>query len=129
MQQLASKILTSCRYHAYKTNGKNNLDLSFGCGVYLKNTKLCICVNFKKLNVWTKKGSMSFKFNNYYDWTWNIFKILDGYLKYPSISISLKDKYKITFVNDYCLFIWQVMLFRVKNKPLVYKKLVSKYFI
>jgi hypothetical protein len=64
MQQLASKIIISYWYHTYKTNERNNLDFSFGCGFYLRNIKLCICINFKKLDVETKKWSMSFKFSD-----------------------------------------------------------------
>jgi hypothetical protein len=38
---------------------------------------------------------------------------LNGYLGYHQIFITLKDRYKITFVTNLGTFIWKVMLFGV----------------
>jgi hypothetical protein len=37
--------------------------------------------------------------------------------KLPSISIALKDRYKITFITNWGAFVWMVMPFGVKNGP------------
>jgi hypothetical protein len=66
-----------------------------------KNGKLRICINFKKLNVATKKDPYSLPF---IDEVLNIvlgymaFFFKDEYSGYHQISIALKDKYKTTFI-------------------------------
>jgi hypothetical protein len=73
-----------------------------------KNGKLKICVDFKKLNVATKKDPYPLLFR---DEMLNIvagyeaYSFLDGYLRYHQIFISPKDKYKTTFVGDWGAFI------------------------
>ncbi len=68
-----------------------------------KNGKLKICIDFKKLNVATKKDPHPLLFTNE---VLNIvaryeaYSFLNGYLRYHQISVSPKDRYKITFVID-----------------------------
>jgi hypothetical protein len=67
-----------------------------------KNGKLRICINFRKINIATKKD-MALPFTNE---VLNIvaryeaYSFLDGYLGYCQIFIALKDRYKIAFVID-----------------------------
>jgi hypothetical protein len=96
-----------------------------------KNGKLRIYIDFRKLNVATKKDPYPLFF---IDEVLNIVKryeaysFLDGYLGYHQISITLKDKYKIAFVTDWGALIWKVMPFGVKNEPPTYQKDVTKAF-
>ncbi len=53
---------------------------------------------------------------------------LDGYLGYHHISITPKDRSKITFVTDWGAFVCMVMPFGVKNGPPTFQKVVSKAF-
>ncbi len=46
------------------------------------------------------------------------YSFLDGYLGYHHICIAPKDRYKTSFVTDWEAFIWWVMPFGVKNRPL-----------
>jgi len=68
-----------------------------------KNGKLKIYIDFKKLNVATKKDPYSLPF---IDEVLNTvarcetYSFLDGYSRYHQISIALKDKYKIVFVTN-----------------------------
>jgi len=68
-----------------------------------KNGKLRIYIDFRKLNVATKKDPYPLSFINE---VLNIvigykaYSFLDGYLGYRQIFIALKDKYKIAFVID-----------------------------
>jgi hypothetical protein len=81
-----------------------------------KNGKLIICIDFKKLNVATKKDPYPLPFTNE---VLNIvvgyeaYFFLDGYLGYHQISVALEDKYKITFVINQGAFMWKVMPFGV----------------
>ncbi len=76
-------------------------------------------MDFRKLNIATKKDSYPFPFIN------EVIKIivghevytfLDGFYGYQQISITLKDdKYKIIFVTNYGAFVWVLIPFGVKN--------------
>ncbi len=81
-----------------------------------KNVKLKIYINFRKLNVATKKDPYPLPFTNEVLNTiagYEINSFLDGYSGYHQISITPKDKYKTTFVIDLGAFIWKVMSFGV----------------
>jgi hypothetical protein len=73
-----------------------------------KNSKPIICINFKKLNVATKKDPYPLPF---IDEVLNAiaryeaYSFLDGYSGYHQISIALEDRYKTTFVVDEGAFI------------------------
>ncbi len=73
-------------------------------------------MDFKKLNVATKKDPYRLPFTNE---VLNIvvgyeaYLLLNGYLGYHQISIILENLYKIVFVIDWGAFIWEVMSFGV----------------
>lgn len=76
-------------------------------------------MDFRKLNIATKKYSYSFPFTNE---VINIivghevFTFLDGFYGHQQISITLKDdKYKIIFVIECGAFVWVSMPFGVKK--------------
>jgi hypothetical protein len=67
------------------------------------NGKLKICINFKKLNVATKKDPYALSFTHEVLNTvvgYETYSFLNGYAWYDQISIAPKDKYKTTFVID-----------------------------
>jgi hypothetical protein len=88
-----------------------------------KKRKFRIYVDFKKLNVATKKDPFPLPF---IDEILNImvrceaYSFLDGYSWYHHISINLEDKYKTTFGIDWRTFILRVMPFGIKNGPLTF---------
>jgi hypothetical protein len=43
-----------------------------------------------------------------------LYSFLDGYFGYHQISIAPKDKYKTTFVTNWGVFTWVVMLFELR---------------
>jgi hypothetical protein len=62
--------------------------------------KLRICIDFKKLNVTTKKDPYPLPFTNEMlniIAKYEAYSFLDGYLGYYQISIALEDKYKTAF--------------------------------
>jgi len=69
-----------------------------------KNGKLIICMDFRKLNVTTKKDPYPLPFTNE---VLNIvvgyeaYSFLDRYSRYHQISIAPKDIYKIAFVTNW----------------------------
>jgi hypothetical protein len=71
--------------------------------VLKKNGKLRIYIDFRKLNVATKKDPYPLPFT---DEVLNIvarydaYSFLDGYSKYHQISITPEDRYKTSFVTD-----------------------------
>jgi hypothetical protein len=96
-----------------------------------KNVKLKIYIDFRKLNVATKKDPYPLPFT--YEVLniitgYEAYSFLVGYLGYHQISIAPKDKYKIAFVKNWRAFIWKVMLFGMKNGPVTYHKIVTKTF-
>jgi hypothetical protein len=96
-----------------------------------KNGKLKTYIDFKKLNVTTKKDPYSLPFIDEMLNTitrYEIYAFLDGYSRHHQIFIALEDKYKVAFVIDFGAFIWKVMLFGVKNGPPTYHKAISKTF-
>jgi hypothetical protein len=81
-----------------------------------KNGKLRIYIDFKKLNVATKKDPYLLPFifevlNTVIGY--EAYSLLDGYSRYHQISITPKDKYNIAFVKDLGAFIWKVMSFGI----------------
>jgi hypothetical protein len=68
-----------------------------------KKGKLRICINFKKLNVTTKKDPYPLPFADEMLNTivgYEAYSFLNGYLRYHQISITPKDRYKIAFVTN-----------------------------
>jgi len=92
-----------------------------------KNGKLKIYMDFKKLNVATKKDPYPLPFTNEVLNT-IAYSFLDAYSRYHQISIAPKDIYKTTFVTNLGAFIWKVMSFGVKNGPPRYQRAMTKAF-
>ncbi len=68
-----------------------------------KNGKLRICVDFKELNVATKKDPYPLPITNEVInivAKHKVYTFLDGFLGYHQISITLEDYHKITFVKN-----------------------------
>jgi hypothetical protein len=68
-----------------------------------KNAKLRICIDFKKLNVATKKDPYPLPFTDEMLNTvigYEAYFFLDGYSGYHQIFIAPEDRYKTTFVID-----------------------------
>ncbi len=96
-----------------------------------KNGKLKICVDFRKLNVATKKDPYPLPFTNEVInivAKHEVYTFLNGFFGYHHISIASKDKYKIAFVTDLGAFVWVVMPFGVKNGPPIYQREITKAF-
>jgi putative transposase len=77
-----------------------------------KNGKLVTCIDFRKLNVATKKDPYPLPF---IDEMLNTITRYEAYsfLRHHQISIVLEDRYKIAFVIDLGVFIWKVMSFKI----------------
>jgi hypothetical protein len=72
--------------------------------VPMKNGKLKICIDFRKLNVATKKDPYPLPFTDEMMNTiagYEIYSLLDGYLGYHQIFIAPGDRYKTTFVINW----------------------------
>ncbi len=97
-----------------------------------KNGKLKIYVEFRKLNVATKKDPFSLPFTyeviNMVDGQCEAYSFLDVYSRYHQISIALGNIYKTSFVINWGSFIQKVMPFGVKNGPLTFLKAMTKRF-
>ncbi len=57
-----------------------------------------------------------------------IYSFLDKFFSYHQIMITLKDKYKTTFIIKWGIFMWLVMPFRLKNAPPTYQQVVNMVF-
>ncbi len=100
-----------------------------------KNGKLKICIDFKKLNVTTKKDPYPLLFIDEMLNTlvrYESYSFLDGYSGYHQISIALKDKYKTAFVINWGGFymggdaIWSKQ--RTSNISKSYDQNIKKVF-
>jgi len=81
-----------------------------------KNGKLKIYINFRKLNIATKKDLYPLPFITEVlniVARYEVYSFLDGYSGYLQISMPPKDRYKITFVINLGPSIWKVMSFGV----------------
>jgi hypothetical protein len=81
-----------------------------------KNGKLRICIDFRKSNATTKKDPYPLPFTDEVLNTiagCETYSFLDGYSRHHQISIVPVDRYKISFVTDWGVFIWKVMLFGI----------------
>jgi len=88
-----------------------------------KNGKLRICVDFKKLNMATKKSPYSLPFMDEVINTivgHEVYTFWDEFSKYHQISMTLEDQHKTTFVTNWGACVWVVMPFGNKNGPLTY---------
>jgi hypothetical protein len=88
-----------------------------------------IYINFKKLNVATKKNPYPLHFINEVINTvvgYEAYSFLNGYSKYHQIFITLKDRCNTIFVTNEGTFIWKVMSFEIKNGPPTYHIIVTK---
>jgi hypothetical protein len=68
-----------------------------------KNGKLCICNDFQKLNIATKKESHPLPFmDEVLDKVVNheVYLFLDGFFGYHEIQITPKDHYKMAFITN-----------------------------
>jgi hypothetical protein len=83
-----------------------------------KNGKLRIYVDFRKLNIVTKKNPYPLPFM---DEVINkivgheVYTFLDEFSRYHQISIALEDQHKTTIVTNWGAFMWVVMPFGGKN--------------
>jgi len=69
-----------------------------------KNAKFKICGDFRKLNVATKKDPYPLPFTSEVLNTvvrHDVYSFLDGYFGYHQTYITLKDRYKTTFIIDW----------------------------
>jgi hypothetical protein len=81
-----------------------------------KDGKLKVNIDFKKLNVATKKDPYPLPFTNEVLNTvvgYEAYSFLDGYLGCHQIFIALMDRYKIAFATSWGALIWKVMPFGV----------------
>jgi hypothetical protein len=100
--------------------------------VLKKNGKLKICVDFKKLNVVTKKDPYLLPFTNEVINTiveHEVYIFVDGFPRNHQISIVLEDQYKTTFVINWEVFVWVIVIpFGVKIGLPTYQMAVTKAF-
>ncbi len=96
-----------------------------------KNGKLGICVDFRKMQKATKENPYPSQFSyeclNIVTW-YEAYSFLDGYLGYHQIFITLKNRYKTTFIIGWGGFLWMVMPFCVKNGPPTFQIVVNRTF-
>ena len=90
-----------------------------------------MCVDFRKLNKWTRKDHYPLPFineilerlaNNSY------FCYLDGYSGFSQIPIRPEDQEKTTFTCPYGTYAYRRMPFGLCNGPPSFQKCASKYF-
>jgi hypothetical protein len=88
-----------------------------------KNGKLCICVDFKRLNVTKKIYPYLLPFiEEVLDMVakHKVYSFLVRFFGHHQIMLTLKDRYKTAFITKWGTFIWLVMPFELKNAPPTY---------
>jgi hypothetical protein len=96
-----------------------------------KNGKLCICIDFRKLNAVTKKDPYPLPFTDeVLDKVvgHEVYSFLDGFSSYHQIQIAPDNRYKMTFITNWGAFVWVIMSFGLKNTPPTYQRAVSRAF-
>jgi hypothetical protein len=101
-------------------------------GIILKKKrKLRICVDFKILNLTTKKDLYMLPFTNEVINVivgHKVYTFLDEFSRCHQISIPLNDQHKTAFMTDWGAFVWVVMPFGVKDRPPTYQRVVTGVF-
>jgi hypothetical protein len=90
--------------------------------VLKKNGKLKICVDFKKLNVTTKRDSYPLFFID------EVINIVTRHEVYTFLDGFSRDQYKTAFITYWGAFVWVIMPFKVKNGPPTYQRIITKAF-
>jgi putative transposase len=93
-----------------------------------KNGKLWICVDFRKLNVATKKDPYPLPFiEEVLDMvaSHEMYSFFDGSSGYHQIMIIPDNQYKMAFITNWGTFIWVVMPFDLKNAAPTYQIAIS----
>ncbi len=92
-----------------------------------KNGKLCICVDYQKLNAQTKKDPFPLPFLDLVVGH-EMYSFMDGYNNYNQVKMVEEDKEKTTFISEWGAYAYNVMLFGLYNIPATFQKLVTKTF-
>ena len=92
-----------------------------------KNSKLRVCIDYRKLNAFTIKNYVFLHFillllNEVEIHIYHTF--MDSYEGYNQISIALTDLYGTTFSTFWDTFIWLVISFGLCNVPATFQRLV-----
>ena len=96
-----------------------------------KNGKLRICVDYKPLNVATKRDHFPLPFQ---DEILNEvvghkrYTVCDGYSGYFQISIAKEDQKKTTFITPWGYFSYRVMPFGLTNAPSTFQRFMNYVF-
>jgi hypothetical protein len=96
-----------------------------------KNGKLCICVDYRKLNAQTKKDPFLLPF---WDLVFDLmakhemYSFMDGYSNYNQVKMAEKDKEKTTFILEWGAYAYNVMPFGLCNALATFKQVVTKTF-
>ena len=96
-----------------------------------KNGKLRKCIDFRRLNVATKKDPYPLPFTDEVLNTvigYAAYSFIDYFSGYHQVHTHENDRYKTAFITEWGTYIWVVMPFGLKNAPLIYQKIVNQIF-
>jgi hypothetical protein len=99
--------------------------------VLKKNGKLRVCVNYKALNIVTKKDRYPLPFCEEIleeVERHEMYTFRDGYKGYHQVKIVLKDQLKTTFTTPWGTFCYTVMHFGLCNAQRTFQRLMNKVF-
>ena len=94
------------------------------CGSSQKNSKLCVCVNLKKVNVATVRDHYPLPITNHVlerVASKSAYNFLDGFSSYKQVSIKEEDQHKMDFAKEWGIYAHQVMLFGLTNAPATFQ--------
>lgn len=83
-----------------------------------KNGKLHICIDFRQLDVATKKDPYLLPFTNEVQdaiISYEAYSFVDGFSRYHEVRIHKEDGSKTTFITKWSVYVWKVMPFSLKN--------------
>ena len=96
-----------------------------------KNGKLCICIDYRKLNAQTVKDPYPLP---YIDTILDevagheIYSFMDDFSGYNRIKLALEDKEKMAFITEWGAFAYNVMPFGLCNAPSTFQRLINIVF-
>jgi len=102
--------------------------INYCCTKKIKN-KFEICMDFRRLNIVTKKDPYLLPFYEEVLDEMAVMKSNNFWMDFSVITKSWSlDKYKTTFITDWVVFVWVVMFFGFKNYPPIYQHAMSIVF-
>ena len=96
-----------------------------------KNGKICVCVDYRKLNIVTITDAFPLPFmDSVLDAIagHDMYSFLDGFSGYNQVRMHQDNQEKTVFVTDWGVFVAVVMMFGLKTAPATFQRTITEIY-